>query len=183
MIRKILLAADILLGFVCLCVSAETDSIETQSGIEMFVNGDMFMIGCTLEQGNCKLEEKSPPATASLEGGNESDPVCDDPFDYNDAMLISVAQIHERLVSLSWPNLTPLVKSANARGYTVLQIRVSTSGKVCHIEPIFTGNNAIIRIISESLIPEIKKWEFLPNKPFWGIINIGYEHRIGFRLL
>jgi len=180
MIHKILLAAVILLGYECLCVSAETDFIETQPGIEtMSVNADTLVIGCTPEQGNCKLEEKSAPTTAS----SESEPVCDEPFDYNDFTLIPVAQIHERLVSLSWPNLTGFVRSANARGYTVLQIRVSTSGKVCHIEPVYNGNNAIIRIISESLIPEIKKWEFHPNKPFWGIITIGYEHRIGFRLL
>ena len=65
--RKILLAA-VLLGFVCLCVSAGADFIETQSGIEkVFVNDDTLAIGCTPEQGNCKLEDKSDPATASSE--------------------------------------------------------------------------------------------------------------------
>ena len=60
--RKILLALVTLvtlLGIACLRGEAIMDFVEEQYGIEMvYVEGGAFMMGCTLEQGNCRNEEK-----------------------------------------------------------------------------------------------------------------------------
>ena len=93
--------------------------------------------------------------------------------------LISVAEIHKRLVSMSWPELSPFMRQARMSTPAVFQIKVSSSGSTCAVE--FIGGNRLI--LAPLLTPEIKKWKFRPNEPFLGIIAIWYESSWGFRLL
>jgi len=91
---------------------------------------------------------------------------------------LSIAQVHERLVNLSWPDILPPLSQARMDAYALFQIKVSTSGEVCFIESKF-GSPLIVH----PLTPEIKKWKFQPNKPFLGVIVIRYVSTEGFQFL
>ena len=91
--------------------------------------------------------------------------ICDGVI-YYDELHISIAEIHERVVSLLWPDPPP---GARMRAYAVFQIKVSKSGEVCSVE--FIGGNVILRSL---LTPEIMKWKFLPDMPFMGLVAIRY---------
>jgi hypothetical protein len=93
-------------------------------------------------------------------------------------VYVSIVEIHEHLISLSWPKPPSFAKFARIIGNAVFQIKVSTSGEVCAVESI--GGQSIVLAM---LAPEVKKWKFQPNKPFWGIIAIRYTTNEGFRLL
>ena len=109
------------------------------------------------------------PTIVAGEPTEEQESICDKPDHYDEDLYISIAQIHERLVSLSWPYAPPIYWTARVNVYAVFQIKVSTSGEVCAVESI-GGNTVII----PPLTSEIKKWKFRPNKPFWGAIVIRY---------
>jgi len=115
------------------------------------------------------------PAIAAGESVEELESICAEPVYYNEDLYISIAQIHERLVSLSWPKPPSF---ASIIGSAVFQIKVSASGEVCSIESI--GGQSIVLAL---LKPEVKKWKFRPDGPFWGIIAIRYTSGRGFRFL
>jgi hypothetical protein len=117
------------------------------------------------------------PVIAADESVKEREANCES-VSYNENLYIPVAEIHERLKSLSWPELSSFAKFGRIVGNAVFQIKVSTSGEICSIEPI--GGQSIVLAM---LAPEIKKWKFHPDKPFWGIIAIRYTTNEGFRLL
>lgn len=104
--------------------------------------------------------------------------VCDEPVYYGEPFHLSITQIHERLIQMSWPDIPPPLRLASMNAYVLFQIKVSTSGEVCFIESKF-GSPLIVH----PLTPEIKKWKFSPNKPFWGVIVIRYKSGSGFHLL
>ena len=118
------------------------------------------------------------PAMAAGESAGKQDTICSESISYNEDLYISIAEIHERLLSLSWPAPTSFAKFAKIMGNAVFQIKVSTSGEVCSVESI--GGQSIVLAMLE---PEIKKWKFRPNKPFWGLIAIRYTTNEGFRFL
>jgi len=119
------------------------------------------------------------PTVATCESTEEQEFICDNPVYYDEDLYISIAQIHERLVSLSWPDIPGIAKLARVSANAVFQIKVSASGEVCSIESI--GGNPIF---IPSLKLEVKKWKFRPNRPFGGIIAIRYTSSgRGFRLL
>ena len=108
------------------------------------------------------------PTMAISESAEEQDSnFCDE--SYSEHLHISIAQIHERLVSLLWPDISPPLSQARINAYALFQIKVSASGDVCFVESKF-GSPLIVH----PLTPAIKKWKFSPNKPFWGIIVIRY---------
>jgi len=110
------------------------------------------------------------PVIMADESKEELGSVCDESVHYSN-LHISIAEVHERIVSLSWPEeLPPLYKHARYNTYAVFQIKVSTSGEVCFIESI-GGNPFFLPLLSN----EIKKWKFRPNRPFWGVIAIRSE--------
>jgi hypothetical protein len=115
------------------------------------------------------------PAITTSETMEKQESICEESVYYGEHLYISIAQIHEQLISLSWP--TP-PSFARIVGNAVFQIKVSMSGEVCSIESI--GGQSIVLAL---LAPEIKKWKFSPNKPFWGIVAIRYTSSEGFRLL
>ena len=105
------------------------------------------------------------PGIGNPEPAGEHEHICDESI-YYDELHISIAEIHERVVNLQWPDPPP---GARMRAYVVFQIKVSKSGEVCIVE--FIGGNLILRSL---LTPEIKKWKFLPNMPFMGLVAIRY---------
>ena len=110
------------------------------------------------------------PVIATSESVEEEElVVCDDSIYYDEHLHISIAEIHERLVSLSWPDILPPLSQARINAYALFQIKVSASGEVCFIES-KSGSPLIVH----PLTPAIKKWKFRPNKPFWGVIVIRY---------
>ena len=124
-----------------------------------------------------------PIAVNSESTGKEHELICDEAAYYGEDLHVSIAEIHDRLVSLSWPETPPTVRFAKMRVYAVFQIKVSLSGEVCSVE--FIGGNVLIK---EALISEIKKWKFRPNMQFLGLIAIRYvtgeyASTEGFRLL
>jgi len=114
-------------------------------------------------------------AIAADESTEKQESACDDSVHYGDLSYISIAEIQERIVSLSWPKSPSL---AEIVGTAVFQIKVSTSGEVCSIESI--GGQTIVLAM---LKPEVKKWKFRPDRPFWGIVAIRYTTSRGFRFL
>jgi len=116
------------------------------------------------------------PASAVGESTEEKEFTCD--ASYGEHLHISIADIHERLVSLSWPDILPPLSQASMDAYALFQIYVSTAGEICFIESKF-GSPLIVH----PLTPAIKKWQFRPNKPFWGVIVIRYKSGRGYRLL
>jgi hypothetical protein len=116
------------------------------------------------------------PVMVISEPAEERDSTCDASF--SEYMHLSIAQIHERLVNLSWPDILPPLSQASMNAYALFQIKVSTTGDVCFIESKF-GSPLIVH----PLTPEIKKWKFSPNKPFWGVIVIRYKSGRGYQLL
>lgn len=119
------------------------------------------------------------PAMTASGTTAEQESVCDQSVYYDENLYISIAQIHEQLVSLSWPELSPIMRQARMEAQVVFQIKVSPSGIVCSVE--FIGGNRLI--LEPLLTPEIKKWKFRPDRPFWGLIAIRYVSGRGFRLL
>ena len=118
------------------------------------------------------------PAIATSEVREEQECICDKSVDYSEHSLLSIADVHERLVNMSWPESTPILWFAKIANYAVFQIKVTASGEVCAIE--FIGGSALVKA---ALINEVKKWKFRPGKPFFGLIAIRYETSAGFRLL
>lgn len=118
------------------------------------------------------------PVIAFSESTEERDSTCEDSVYYFENLHISIPQIHERLVSLSWPDITPFLRLARMNAYALFQIKVSTTGEVCFIES-KSGSPLIVH----PLTPEIKKWKFQPNRPFWGVIVIRYVSTEGFQFL
>lgn len=116
-------------------------------------------------------------AIATSETTEEQENVCESYYDYDS--FISVAQVNEQLVSRSWPELPMILRQARMIAYAIFQIKVSPSGEVCYIE--FIGGNSVI--LKPLLAPEIKKWKFRSNRPFWGLVVIRYESGRGFQLL
>jgi len=117
-------------------------------------------------------------AFAADESTENKESICDESVYYSEDLYSSISQIHERLVSLSWPDIPPIARRARMSVNAVFQIKVSTSGEVCSIASI--GGSPIF---IPPLTDEIKKWKFRPNKPFWGVIVIRYVSSRGFRLL
>jgi len=125
-------------------------------------------------------------AIAADKSIEEQEFVCDE-GDYSEDLFISIAEIHERLVSLSWPDIPSIARRARMSATAVFKIKVSTSGEVCSIESM--GGSPIF---IPPLMLEIKKWKFLPNSPFEGVIAVRYTSKLtirntpgnkGFRLL
>ena len=113
------------------------------------------------------------PAIAFSESTEESESVCEE------GSFISMAQLHERLISRSWPDIPPVARLMRMRVNAVFQIKVSESGAVCSVEPI--GGSPIM---IPPLTDEIKNWKFRPGRPFMGVLAIRYESGGGgFRLL
>ena len=110
------------------------------------------------------------PAIAVDESKEELESACDEAVSYSN-LHISIAEVHERIVSMSWPEeLPPLYRYARYNAYAVFQIKVSTSGNVCFIESI-GGNPFFLSLLAN----EIEKWKFRQNRPFWGVIAIRSE--------
>ena len=119
-----------------------------------------------------------PAVAISDDSAEERELVCDKSVYYSEELYISISDVHERIVSLSWPDIPPIARLARMSVNAVFQIKVSPSGEVCSIESI--GGSPIF---IPPLTTEIKKWKFRPNRPFCGIIAIRYVSSRGFRLL
>ena len=118
------------------------------------------------------------PVITADESKEELGSVCDESVHYGN-LQISIAEVYERIAYRTWPEVPPIYRFARITGaYAVFQIKVSTSGEVCFIESI--GGNPVI---VQPLMLEIKKWRFLPLKPFWGVIAVKYSSSEGFQLL
>jgi len=93
----------------------------------------------------------------------------------NRNLHISITQVHERLVNLSWPK-----EPAGARieGYAVFQISVSTQGNVSCVNPI--GGHPLLL---SHLSPAIHVWTFRSGMPFLGLVAVRYGSSEGFQLL
>jgi len=110
------------------------------------------------------------PIVANSESAEEQQLVCDTSLYYNN-LYITTSEVYKRIVSRSWPEIPPIYRLARVTGiYNVFQIKVSTSGDVCFIETI-GGSPVFVPV----LMSEMKKWKFLPNAPFWGIIAIKFS--------
>jgi len=105
-------------------------------------------------------------AMAADQSTEEPKSVCDESVYYGNKLYISIAEVHERVVSLSWPDPPP---GARIEGNAVFQIKVALSGKVCSIESV--GGH---RLLLAVLTPEIKKWKFRPEMPFVGLVAVRY---------
>jgi len=92
----------------------------------------------------------------------------------NRYLHVSIAQVHERLLSLSWPKQPP---GARIEGYAVFQISVSVEGKVDCVSPI--GGHPLLL---SHLSPAIKVWSFRSRMPFLGLVAVRYTSK-GFQLL
>jgi hypothetical protein len=98
---------------------------------------------------------------------------CENSSNHN--LHISIAQVHERLVSLSWPKPPP---GARIEGYAIFQVGVTTEGKVNCISPI--GGHPLLL---SHLASAIAGWKFRSQMPFLGIIVVRFSSSEGFVFL
>ena len=118
------------------------------------------------------------PVILNSESSNVQGHICDEKVYYSEDAYLSVAQMHERLVSLSWPDIPPVARNARISANAVFQIKVTATGEVCSVVPI--GGSPIM---IPPLELEIKNWKFQPGEKFWGLIAIRYVSSREFRLL